>query len=86
MNQEYPRKCTKCGQTEGIVNHTVAPVKPRVKLIGKDDNVFNLIGLCSRALRNAGMPDEAKLMTTECMSADSYHGALAVMMKYCEIY
>ena len=28
--------------------------KPKVKLIGEDGNVFNLMGLCVKALRKAG--------------------------------
>jgi hypothetical protein len=64
---------------------TIETKKPKVKLSGKDGNVFNLIGICSKALRAAGQHEAAKLMTAECFKAGSYHEALAVMMKYCDV-
>ena len=35
-------------------------MKPKVQLIGQNGNVFNLIALCSRALKEAGQVDNAK--------------------------
>lgn len=60
--------------------------KPRVKLSGKDGNVFNLIGLCSSALKSAGQHDQAKEMSGKCFSAGSYDEALQIMMEYCDVY
>lgn len=59
--------------------------KPSVTLIGEDGNVFNLIGICSKALKNVGQYEEAKKMTSECFSAESYDEALQIMMKYCDV-
>jgi len=59
--------------------------KPTVKLLGKNGNVFNLIGLCSRALRDAGQPDNATKMAAECFGAGNYDEALQIMMKYCDV-
>ena len=59
--------------------------KPRVKLVGQDGNVFNLIGICAKALRKAGQNDAATEMTKECFSAGSYDNALQIMMKYCDV-
>lgn len=59
--------------------------KPEVKLSGKDGNVFNLIGLCSKALKKAGQTDEAEQMVGECFKAGSYDEALQIMMKYCDV-
>jgi hypothetical protein len=59
--------------------------KPSVKLSGKDGNVFNLIGLASKALKKANQHDNAKKMTTECFSAGSYDEAIQIIMKYCEV-
>jgi len=60
--------------------------KPTVKLVGQDGNVFNLMSICSRALKNAGQKEKAdemyKKITT---SAKSYDEALAIMMDYCEV-
>ena len=59
--------------------------KPEVTLVGEDGNVFNLIGLCSRALRRAGQQENATKMSKECMSAGSYNEALQIMMKYRDV-
>jgi len=58
--------------------------KPKCKLVGKDGNVFNLIGLASRALKDAGMRDQAKEMTEKCFAAHSYDEALQIIMTYVE--
>jgi hypothetical protein len=49
-----------------------------------DGNVFNLIGLVSRTLKRAGMPDAAKEMCVRAMSGGSYGEALGVIMEYVE--
>ena len=59
--------------------------KPKVKLVGEDGNVFNLIGICSRALKNAGQGDKAKEMSNKIFNCKSYSEALAIMMDYCEV-
>jgi hypothetical protein len=59
--------------------------KPVAKLIGEDGNVFNLIGLATRALKSAGQPADAKEMTTRCFAAQSYDEALAIISEYVEI-
>jgi hypothetical protein len=59
--------------------------KPRVKLVGQDGNVFNLIGICARALRKAGQADKATEMTRKCFGAGSYDNALQIMMDYCDV-
>ena len=60
--------------------------KPRVKLVGEDGNVFNLMGICSEALRNAGQSEKAKEMRLKIQAtAKSYEEALVIMMDYCEV-
>lgn len=59
--------------------------KPVAKLIGKDGNVFNLIAICSRALKKAGQADKAKEMQDKIFSCGSYDEALSITMEYCEI-
>lgn len=59
--------------------------KPKVKLSGKDGNVFYLIALCSAALKKNNLHDEAKEMSNRCFSASSYEEALSIMMEYCEV-
>ena len=58
--------------------------KPEVQLTGTDGNVFALIGTCSRALKRAGLREQATEMTNRVMSAESYDEALAIMMQYVE--
>lgn len=59
--------------------------KPKVRLTGQDGNVFSLIGLCSRALKQAGQADKAKEMSEKCFKAGSYDEALQIMMEYCDV-
>jgi hypothetical protein len=59
--------------------------KPIVKLVGQDGNVFNLIGICSKALKRAGQSENAAKLTKECFNAGSYEEALQIMMKYCNV-
>ena len=39
--------------------------KPRCKLIGEDGNIFNLLGLASRTLKEAGLEDGADEMASD---------------------
>lgn len=59
--------------------------KPKVKLSGEDGNVFNLIGICKRALVNIGEREIANKMVIECVSSGSYEEALRVMSKYVDV-
>ncbi len=59
--------------------------KPKAKVIGENGNVFNLIGICSKALKNAGQPDKAKEMSGRVMASGSYTEALQIMEEYCEL-
>jgi len=59
--------------------------KPKAKLTGQDGNVFNLIGICRKALKKAGQDEKAKEMCQKAFRCGSYDEALAIMMEYCEI-
>lgn len=58
--------------------------KPLAAIIGADGNVFNLIGICSRALKTAGFPEKAKEMTNRITNSKSYEEALSIMCEYIE--
>ena len=58
--------------------------KPLAPIVGADGNVFNLIGICSRALKTAGYTDKAKEMTDRITSSGSYEEALSIMCEYIE--
>lgn len=59
--------------------------KPRCKLVGEDGNIFNLIGIASRALKQAGLKDSAKEMQNKVTRSGSYQEALAIIMEYVEV-
>ena len=56
--------------------------KPKVKLVGQNGNIYNILGIASRALKEAGYADEAKEMQTEVFASDSYQEALAIVLQY----
>jgi len=60
-------------------------VKPRVKLVGEDGNVFNLMGICSRELKRVGQHEQSKEMCSKIMSSKSYSEALSIIMEYCDV-
>jgi len=60
--------------------------KPKVKLSGKDGNIFSLISIASSALKNVGQYYEAKEMSSKCFSSDSYEEALSIIMEYCDVH
>ena len=58
--------------------------KPDAPLLGADGNVFNLIAVASRALKDNGYPDMAKEMSSKVMSSNSYEEALGIILDYVE--
>ena len=59
-------------------------IKQKAEIIGEDGNVFNLIGICSRALKRARYYDKADEMTNRVTSSHSYEEALSIMCEYIE--
>ena len=61
-------------------------MKPKCKLIGEDGNIFNLMGLASKALKVAGKSEHAQEMVQRIItSAKSYDEALNIIMEYVEV-
>lgn len=60
-------------------------MKPKCKLTGYDGNVFNLIGLARKALREAGQREKVEEMTNRVYIAKSYDSALQIIMEYVEV-
>ncbi len=60
-------------------------IKPKCKLIGQDGNIFNLMGLASRALKKAGFAVEASEMINKITSCSSYKDALSIIEDYVDI-
>ena len=57
-------------------------MKPTCRLIGQDSNIFNLIGIASRALKKANQEDKAKEMSQRCFKSGSYEEALTIILEY----
>ena len=60
-------------------------MKPVAKFSGQDGNVFGLIAITSRALKNNGQDKEAKEMTDRVFASSSYADALSIMGEYVTI-
>lgn len=59
--------------------------KPDCPLIGQNGNIFNLIAIASRTLKENDMRDEAREMQEKVTSSGSYEEALAVIGEYVNI-
>lgn len=59
-----------------------AVAKPACKLVGEDGNIFNLVGLASRALKRAGQAEQAAEMSKKVFASGSYDEALQTIMQY----
>lgn len=59
--------------------------KPDCPLIGQDGNVFNLIGIASRTLKDNGMAAEAKEMSSRVFASGSYGEVLSIIGEYVNI-
>ena len=56
--------------------------RPLCPIIGADGNIFNILGMASRTLKENGMPDEAKEMYSRVTSSGSYEQALCIITEY----
>ena len=59
--------------------------KPKCPLIGADGNIFNLLGIASRTLRENGMREQAKEMQSRVTASGSYSEAMNILGEYVEI-
>jgi hypothetical protein len=59
--------------------------KPKCKLIGEDGNIFNLMGIASRTLKEASMKEKAKEMCDKIEACHSYGEALNIIGDYVDI-
>ena len=61
--------------------------KPDCQLIGEDGNIFNLIGIAARTLRQNGLDAQAKEMQERIMGGEchDYSAALNVIGEYVNI-
>lgn len=56
--------------------------KVDAKIIGADSNVFNLLAICQKALKDNGYNEEAKELYERVTNSESYNIALSIMQEY----
>lgn len=59
--------------------------KPKCALVGEDGNIFNLMGIAARTLRQADQPEQVKEMVSRITQSQSYGEALNIIGEYVEI-
>ena len=59
--------------------------KPDCPLIGQDGNIFNLMGIAAKTLRQNGMSEEATQMCDRIRSSGDYYKALNIIGEYVNI-
>lgn len=59
--------------------------KPKCALIGQDGNIFNLMEIASRTLRNNDMEEDAKEMIIIIEESKSYDETLCIISEYVDI-
>ena len=59
--------------------------KPDCPLVDADGNIFNLLGIVSRTLKENGLDDQAKEMCSRITQSQSYDSALSIIGDYVNI-
>ena len=60
------------------------PQKPKMELLGRDGNIFSLMGDASQLLQRAGMAEQNKEMIERVTSCGDYDKALNIISEYVE--
>ena len=68
-----------------ISEETAEKKKPNCNLIGEDGNIFNLMGIASKTLRQNGMAEQAVEMRDRICASGSYGEALCIIGDYVNI-
>lgn len=59
--------------------------KPECPLIGQNGNIFVLMGIASKTLKENDMSEQAKEMCRRITASDSYEEALGIISEYVEV-
>lgn len=59
--------------------------RPVVQLSNKDGNVFSIIARVSRALKKAGMKEQAEEFVSKAPQCDDYYAVISLAAEYVEI-
>lgn len=68
----------------GFKKEQVPPQKPKMELLGRDGNIFSLMGDASQLLQRAGMAEQNKEMIERVTSCGDYYKALNIISEYVE--
>lgn len=60
-------------------------MKPIVIFTGENGNIYNLLGIASRALKKVSQRDKATEMRSRVTKSKSYDEALLIIMEYVEV-
>ena len=60
------------------------PKRPKMKLVGRDGNIFIILGRASRLLKENGQPQQAKEMSSRVYQSWDYYKALNIISEYVE--
>ena len=69
----------------GYAQEQQGPQKPDCPLIGEEGNIFNLMGIASRTLKENGMAEQAREMRQRITQCQSYDSALCIIADYVNI-
>lgn len=61
------------------------PGKPKCPLMGEDGNIFHLVGVACRTLRENNLEERAKELQSRVFSSGNYPEALGIIGEYVEI-
>lgn len=56
--------------------------KPECQLVGKNSNIFNLMGIASITLKENNLAEKAREMCSRVMESVSYYEALNILGEY----
>lgn len=59
-------------------------MKPQSPLVGSNGNIFNLMGIATKSLKEVGMDKEAEEMFERVTKSGSYEEALNILVDYVE--
>lgn len=68
-----------------INNNIEKTYKPKIKLSGKDVNIFTLVAIVSNALKKENQIKEAKELWDKLFDCKSYEEAIRLIGNYCDI-
>lgn len=60
------------------------PTKPKMALVGRDGNIFSIMGTASQLLQMAGMHDQNREMIDRVTSCSDYNKALHIISEHVE--